>query len=374
MATFAAEAPISTPSAARDPARVSNVALGLLGLFAAVLSIWVVWDFLLPIAVAAFLAALLHPVHAKGRRRFDRHPRLYSLLFTFAVLVLIVAPVGLLAWLLVTELLSALRLLRDALGPGGLEQLAHGHLPGPVQHVLSGLQRVVPFNAESLRHQLGNLSRYVAPTLGTVLAFSGVTVFDLFVMLLTLFYLFLDGERLASWLIEILPLRARYSRELFAEFRKVSFGMIIGSAATMVIAGVLAWLGYRILGVSDALVWGTLTGALPLAPAVGSAIVWVPVAIVEAVSGHLVRGLLLTGYFLLVVVLGADNLVRSLIVGRQMTLHPLLALLGIFGGVVVFGFAGFVVGPMILALTVALLNIYRRDFVHAPAKAQPGGG
>jgi predicted PurR-regulated permease PerM len=334
----------------------------VLGALAILLSLWIVRDFALAVVVAAFLAALLHPVQSSGRRRFDRHARAYALLVTFGVLVLIVAPVALLVWLLVKELLLALDLLRHALGPGGFAGLAQGELPASAARFVGRLGRVLPISAASLRDQLGTLTRYIAPTLGGVLAFSGTTALDLFLMLLTLFYLFLDGGRLAAWLVEILPWPARYSRELYRDFRKVSYGMVVGSAVTMVVCGMLAWLGYLIFGVSDPLVWGTLTGALTIAPVVGSAIVWVPVAAVLALTGHLVRSLLLVGYMMLVLVFGVDHLLRSLLVGRQMTLHPLLTLLGILGGVAALGFAGLLIGPLVLAMAVALLEIYRRDF------------
>ncbi|MHB8417309.1 MAG: AI-2E family transporter [Myxococcales bacterium] len=326
-------------------------------------SLWIVRDFLLAVAVAAFLVVLLHPVHASGRHRFGQHPRLYSLLFTFAVLLLIVAPIVLLVWLLVTQILSALNLLRHALGPGGFAGLLHGSLPPSAAAILSHLGRVLPLDAAALRGEVAGLARYVAPTLGGLLVLSGTTALDLFIMLLALFYMFLEGERFSRWLVEILPWRERYSRELFAEFRRVSYGMVVGSALTMVASGLLSWLGYLILGVSQPLVWGTLTGALTIAPVVGSAIVWVPVAAVLALTGHLVRGLLVLAYFLATVVLGVEHLLRPLLVGRQMTLHPLLVLLGIFGGVATLGFSGLIIGPLVLALASCLLRIYRRDFV-----------
>jgi predicted PurR-regulated permease PerM len=342
--------------------RLANRSLAALGATAIALSAWIVRDFLLAMAVAAFLAALLHPVHASGRRRFGRHARLYALLFTLGVLILIVAPLGLLVWLIVKEVLQAVSLLRGALGPGGVTELLHGTLPPPVAKIVARIGAVLPVSADSLRADLASLSRYVAPTLGGLLAFSGATALDLFIMLLALFYFFLDGERLAAWLVAILPWPPRYSRELFDDFRKVSFGMVVGTGFAMVLSGALAWLGYLALHVPDPLVWGTLTGALTIAPVVGSAIVWVPVAAVLALTGHLVRALLLVGYALVVLVLGVDHLLRPLLVGRQMTLHPLLVFLGIFGGVATLGFSGLVIGPLVLAMAAALLQIYRRDF------------
>ncbi len=357
------EGDIGAPATARSPRRLANASLAALAAATILLSLWIVRDFLLAVVVAAFLAVVLHPFHARGRRRFGKHPRAYALLFTSLVLALIVAPVALLVWLLVKEVLRALELLHHALGPDGLQQLMHGNLPEPVARLVAKIGSVVPLNAAALRSQIGNLSHYVGPTVSGILIFSGDTAIDLVILLLALFYFFLDGERLAAWLVEVLPWPARYSRELYGDFRKVSFGMVVGTAAAMVLSGALAWLGYLVLQVPDPLVWGTLTGALTIAPVVGSAIVWVPIAVVLALTGHLVRGLLVVAYALLVLVLGVDHLLRPLLVGRQMTLHPLLVFLGIFGGVATLGFSGLLVGPLVLAMADSLLRIYRRDFV-----------
>ncbi len=281
------------------------------------------------------------------------------------MLLLFILPVGLLGWLLAIEIGRAIDLLRDALGPAGLSGLLHGRLPAPLAGVLAQVGAVLPVDVGSLHHQLGELARLLAPTVGGLLAFSGTTALDLLVLSIALFYLFLDGDRLGSWLLDVLPLPGHYSRELFRELRDVTYGMIVGTILTGVLVGVAAAFGYLLSGVANPAVWGVLTGLLTVEPAVGSSIVWAPIAVVLALEGHFVRGLLLTAYCLLVVVLGIDDLLRPRLVGPRMTLHPFLTFIGIFGGVATLGISGLLIGPLALALAVAVLRLYRRDFTPA---------
>jgi predicted PurR-regulated permease PerM len=331
------------------------------------LSAWIVRDFLLAIVVAGFLATLLQPLRVRLDHKLGRHPKLFSLLFTFGVFLLILTPLALLGFLVLTELLHAARLAHAALGADGFAHLFHGRLPAPLSSVMSRVERIVPVNVEAIRKQLSGLTKLIAPTLGGILTFSGTTAFDLFITLFAFFYFTLDGKRLLAWIAELLPLRARYAEELFVEFHNVSFAMVVGSIVNMLLAGVAASVGYLILGVEDPVVWGSLTGLLSIAPAVGTALVWVPVVIVVALTGHLLNAVLLTGYCLLVLVLGVDNLLRPFLVGKRMTLHPLLILLGILGGATTFGLSGLILGPIVLSLAVAVLRIYQRDFLCDPA-------
>jgi predicted PurR-regulated permease PerM len=108
-----------------------------------------------------------------------------------------------------------------------------------------------------------------------------------------------------------------------------------------------------------------------LVPGVGSALIWVPLAIAYALTGKLFVGVILASSCFLLLAVAIDNLVRPLLIGRHMTLHPLLVLLGILGGVASLGPSGLLVGPLLLSLAVAVLEIYRKDFAHPPHHGPP---
>lgn len=360
---------MNTPLEPTDPVeqrRLSNATLAVIGGASLALSLYLGRDFLLKVLMAAFLAVLCLPAKRFLDRRFKRKPHLVAGLLTMGVLVLIIIPVGLLVFLLIDQIVHALDLIRDEFGDNGLVSLLHGKLPYQMAGLVAHVESIIPITKDQIRDQLVGLSKFVAPTVAGILAFSGSTLFSIFVTLMALFFFFLDGDTLVGWIRRILPLEPRYSTELFAEFRSVSYAMVTGSVLTSLVCGIVACLGYWIIGVPSPFVWGTLTGLCQVAPAVGSMLIWIPVAVVLLLMGKVATALLMTGFCVLFLGIGIDNLLRPLIVGRNLALHPLLIFIGILGGITTFGLAGLVVGPMILAFCTATLRIYLRDFVGPP--------
>jgi predicted PurR-regulated permease PerM len=331
------------------------------------LSLWILRNFLLTVLIAAFLAILCQPAQRWLDRRLAHRRHLTAGLMTVGVLVGVLAPLILLAFVLVGQLLEAAHAVDSMLGEDGLTRLLEGRLPEKLTHGLAHLQNIVPVRPSDVQAAFLNVTRLAGPTLGGLLAFSGTKFVELLLLIFSLFYFFLDGRRLMVWLQQVVPLEPAYGREIFATFRSVSYAMLVGSMSTVALAGAAAFVIYLSLGVPSPALWASLTGLAMLVPAVGSALIWAPMAIVFALSGRLVTGLTVAGLCFLVLAVVIDNLVRPLLIGRHMTLHPLLVLLGILGGVASLGPSGLLVGPLLLSLAVAVLEIYRKDFIGAPA-------
>jgi predicted PurR-regulated permease PerM len=342
--------------------RLSNLTLALLGAASFAASLWLCRGILMPIVMAGFLAVILQPVKVRLRERFGRRPHLLSFTLTLAVLVLIIAPLGLMGYLLLTQILRGVELLRDQLGDGGFTGLLHGHLPPAAMTLVYRLEEVIPINADQVRQGALEGSKLIAPTVGSILAFSGKSVFEGFLLLLSLYYFFLDGDRLARWIASVVPLTEKYSVELFREFRGVLQAIVYGSVFGIVLSGIVAALGYWAFGVPRPLVWGMLTGIVSITPAVGGAIIWVPLSVVLLLRGQVGSGLGLL-IFCAVAFIIIDNVVKPAVVGRGITLHPLLILLGFLGGATTLGISGLIIGPLILSLFLAIMRIYRRDYL-----------
>ena len=147
----------------------------------------------------------------------------------------------------------------------------------------------------------------------------------------------------------------------------MAHALIFGSSISMAIGGVATVLGFWALGVPSPVLWGALTGIFSMAPGFGSAFIWVPLAAFLAITGKAWTALLVVLFCLVVLVVINDNLLRPLIVGSRLTLHPFLILLSLFGGAELYGVPGLVVGPMIVALAQTILNIYHRDYAQKRA-------
>ena len=176
------------------------------------------------------------------------------------------------------------------------------------------------------------------------------------VMLYLAYFLLRDGDRLGGKLKAAVPLRPDMRDALFNHFVIVVRATMKGTVVVAVIQGFLGGLIFWILGVEGALLWGLVMGFFSLVPAVGTAIVWVPVAIYLLVTGQVVEGAILGAFGVFVIGL-VDNLLRPILVGQDTRMPDFLVLIATLAGIELFGLNGFIVGPMIAALFLAVWNI-----------------
>ncbi len=182
---------------------------------------------------------------------------------------------------------------------------------------------------------------------GLVLAF-GVTLY------LT-FFLLRDGVELARKIGAASPLASDLYIRLSSQFASVVRATVKGSLVVAVVQGVIGGIVFALLGISGAPLWGTLMGAMSLIPAVGTGIVWVPVAIFLFLTGAAVDGAILVACGIFVI--GAvDNVLRPILVGRETRMPDYLVLIATLGGIAVAGFNGLVVGPIIAAMFLVVWN------------------
>lgn len=184
-------------------------------------------------------------------------------------------------------------------------------------------------------------------------------------MLYLTFFLLRDGNYLLELLIRALPLGDARERMLFAKFGEVTRATIKGNLVIAVIQGTLGGLIFWVLGIPGALLWGVVMAVLSLIPAVGPAIVWVPVSLYLFATGDNIKGIVLVAFGAGVIGL-VDNILRPILVGRDTKLPDYIVLLSTLGGLGLFGINGFVIGPLVAALFIAFWGIFIRE-VHVLA-------
>lgn len=180
---------------------------------------------------------------------------------------------------------------------------------------------------------------------------------NVFVMLYLLFFLLRDGNEIYDRIREALPLRSEHQRALFNKFTVVIRATVKGNMVVAVLQGGLGGLIFWLLGIQGPLLWTALMTLLSLLPAVGAAVIWFPVAIYLLASGEVWRGVILLLYGVLVISL-VDNLVRPTLVGKDTKMPDYLVLISTLGGIAVFGVNGFVLGPVIAAMFLAVWDIF----------------
>ncbi|KAK0366427.1 MAG: AI-2E family transporter [Pseudomonadota bacterium] len=183
------------------------------------------------------------------------------------------------------------------------------------------------------------------------------------VMLYLTFFLLRDGLDLTRKLDRAAPLRVLHRRALMRQFVIVIRATIKGSIVVAILQGLIGGLVFGALGISGALLWGVMMGFFSLLPAVGTGLIWAPVAIYLLATGAIWKGLILIfcGMFVIGMV---DNLLRPILVGRDTRIPDYVVLITTLGGLQLFGFNGIVIGPVIAALFIATWQIVIRTRSH----------
>jgi len=199
-------------------------------------------------------------------------------------------------------------------------------------------------------------------------------LFMLFIMLYSMYFFLRDGSSILNRILYYMPLESSDELRMVEKFVSVSRATLKGSLVIGVVQGALAGGAFAVIGIEGAAFWGTVMAVLSIIPGVGTALVWVPAALWLFAVGRTGAAVALTGWCLGVVGT-ADNLLRPALVGRDTQMSDLLIMLSTLGGLLLFGPAGLLIGPIIAALFVTVWELYAEAFVdYLPEIGGPAGG
>jgi len=182
-------------------------------------------------------------------------------------------------------------------------------------------------------------------------------VVGFFITLYLAFFLLRDGRTLTRRVRDAVPLDEDDKRQLFGKFITVIRATVKGNLAVAATQGALGGLAFWVLDIRGALLWAVLMAFLSLLPAVGAGLVWLPVAVYLLATGAVWQGLGLIAFGVLVIGL-VDNLLRPILVGKDTKLPDYIVLISTIGGMAIFGINGFVSGPVIAAMFIAVWDIF----------------
>jgi predicted PurR-regulated permease PerM len=168
------------------------------------------------------------------------------------------------------------------------------------------------------------------------------------------------GAALARFLVDLSPLRPRFTHYLLVQLRETGRSVFVGTLVVGVAQGLLAAVGYAVSGVPSAGVFGALTAIASVVPAFGTLLVWVPAGIYLLATGHAVAGVGELAWGTFVVVGACDFLLRPKLVGQGANVAFVPSMIGIFGGLELFGPLGFLFGPLLVGMALVTLHLYRR--------------
>ena len=365
----------------RDGGPLERFGARWIGLLAATLiALYVCWRMAQPFVEvllwATVLVIVFYPVHARILQRLGR-PSTAAILSTLLVVVVMLAPLTLITIAITREAVGA----ADALHEGVRQILAPDSRARQLVGRWIDLDEV--FGGEWkggavdwVQGRSGSIAGQTFAVLGKVLG----ALLKIFFVVFTMYYFFRDSERIRHALHDVVPLEPHQSHHIFERTREVIGASIYGVLVIAAIQGTLGGLAFWFLGLKSPLMWGAVMFLLSMIPLVGSTIVWVPTALFLLATGHWFKGtfLIIWGAGVIAMV---DNLLRPRLVGGRTRLHELIGFFSVLGGLQVFGILGLVVGPVVVAVTLALLDVFRQaqhpEAVVAPvmlSRDENGGG
>jgi predicted PurR-regulated permease PerM len=316
----------------------------------AVLAIVIIQPFLTYIVLAAILTYALFPVYHFIQRR-TKKPALSSALTILIAFLLMVLP----TFFLASELLQQVS---GAYTNFQLENLER------VADYLSGITNNQVDFRDMLMSTLDQIRRSIVGLAPNILGSITEIALGVFIMFFVMFHGFWEGEDLIARIKRLLPLDPVLKESLFYEMRTITQAVLYGQVMTAVIQGSLGALGLLVFGISNWLFWGAIMIILAFLPVLGTPLIWIPAAVGQILDGNTGRGVGLLIYSS-IVVLNVDNFIRPRLVSGRTKVHPVLILIGVLGGLKIFGFIGILVGPLVLALLVAFIRFYEQAYASA---------
>lgn len=331
--------------------------VGTLVLFA-LLSFFVLREFVWYIAGGLLLVFAFFPIHRRIRKVVKRRSVAAFLSFMLVILV-VMGPLVLVGFMIFNDAVDFAKNYK----PERLNETVQGMLDqfgfAPAPAAENATDNDTTLRTSDVANRIGNAIKSSSERLVAGLADVAPTlIVGLVVASFVIYYGFAEGELFYTKFRHVLPLPDEIEESLFREIRKVTQVVFVGNILVSVVGGLIGAISFIVFGVPNAVFWGFIMIILGILPVVGAPLVWGPAALWLALQGNLfgavgilvVNGVIVIGY--------VDNILRPKLIGKVANVHPVVILIGVLGGVEAFGPLGFVIGPLVLAIFIALIRAY----------------
>jgi predicted PurR-regulated permease PerM len=317
------------------------------------------------IFLAVMIAIVFHPVHGWIQQHVQGK-NAAALISTILIIVVVIIPSTGLGMVVLKEI----RGMYDLLNEKSTEQGGwNPYVTHFVDRILVWAGNYIDISTLDLRgallrrlDQISNtLASWGAQAISDIVSFFTATVVAFF----TVFFLFRDGESVLVRAADALPLKADQADRLFTRVSDSIVANVYGCLAVALAQGTLLALGFWALGVPSPLVWGLVTGLCSMIPVIGSAVVWVPAAMILFITGHPWKTVILLAWGAAAVG-QIDNVVRPYIISERAKMHPLLVFFALLGGAKAFGVLGLFIGPVVISVTLVVFQMLREENASDP--------
>ncbi len=325
---------------------------------------WLLRPFISQIVLAAVITGLFNPIYRFFLVKDKINPPLASFVTCLLVFVLVFVPIVFFVGILSKEAYDLYLTAKSAVLNDQLKALLQSSsLLERANFILANFN--LELSSEDLNQAISEIGKIVGLFLygqarliaSNMLAFLA----NFFVMLIIIYYLLIEGERLVAFIIDLSPLPKEQDEKLIQKFKDMAGAILIGNGLGGLIQGTLGGIVFSIFGLKSPFLWGVIMGLLAFLPIIGIGIVFVPAAIYLFLTGRVAASIFFIVFYIMLSG-GVEYLFKPKLVGQRVQMHTLLVFLSIIGGLKLFGILGIVYGPLVVTAFLTLTDIYHSSY------------
>ena len=339
--------------------KVQNTLFFTSMIFVFLLFFYLLSPFFFPIFWAAVISSIFNPLYEFLNRKFHKSSVSATIVFLM-VAVIIILPGSIIGRLLLGESMR----MYESIDAGGsnIEDVVKG-ITGAVKSnvYVAPLHIDEQFWTEKFSEIARTISNYIFTNLKDLTQNTFVFFVQFSVMLYTLFYFIRDGEKFLGKAVRVFSLGQEREKVLYERFVATARATL---KVTLIIGGIQGTLGgfiFWLTGIKGPLIWGIVMIFTAIVPVVGCSIIWVPASVIMLITGHFFKGVIILTFGIFVISM-VDHFLRPILIGKDVQMHPLMVFLSTLGGLSLFGFSGFIIGPVIASLLLAIWAMYEEFY------------
>jgi predicted PurR-regulated permease PerM len=331
-----------------------------LGLFS-----WLCWAFISAIVLGLVIASAFYPLYSWFRGLFKGREVFKALAMTIFVFLVLTIPISGFVGSLYTEALGLYSRTRDSVSIQKMQEILESdsiwvkrlHKVSEYANIKLDPQSIQE-TAASMGKDLGLfLTRQLSSFATNIMGF----MLDFMLMLLIIYYLFKDGERLNNYLLSLLPFPRSQQELILAKFHEMGRAIIFGNGLSGIIQGILGGFAFYFFGLGSPFLWGTIMGFLAFLPVIGASVVFIPATLILLIQGEIGAGigyLIYNAAYSIVI----EYFIKPRLIGKGMKMNTIFVFIGILGGLKLWGILGIIYGPFIITIIFTLFEIYRLEY------------
>ncbi len=306
----------------------------------------IVKPFLAYLAMGIILTYLMYPIFETVNSKITNDALASGVMIVIILLVLIIP-----SFFITKTLVS------QASGAIGMVQ---GGVVDNVSDFLAGFGIPEEQVNEIARDLINRLSNFVVDSASGIISSLPQLVLGLFILFFVIYYGFKDGKELYKTIEDHIPLKPKHRDKLMKDIHKVSHAVLYGQVLTAIVQGAVGGIGFLIFGLPNPVFWGFIMIIVSFLPVIGTPLIWVPAGLIEIAQANYVAGIGILIYGV-VLIMNIDNVLKPKLISEKAQIHPVVIIVGVLGGLSVFGFSGIILGPLILGLLITMLRFYTEE-------------